>query len=113
MRAAFHLLVMICLLWCATGVAEPGQAHGGTGASHSATAGPILDQEAADHDVGDRDGAGDPGQAHHHHCPVAPDQPQSRVEAAWVAPRAPIFDGRTASLASLTRAPPLQPPSAA
>lgn len=105
MRAAIRLLTMLCLLWCGLHVAEPAAAHDVSGDTIVALAG------AAPADPCD---AGSERSAHagHHHCPIAPDQ---RLAATTGAPDftagAPVTSP-TAALASLTRAPPLQPPAA-
>ncbi|NJR80120.1 hypothetical protein [Sphingomonas corticis] len=101
MRAAFRLLVMACLVWCAMGVAEPVQAHGGAAVEHADAFSPAQSDPA--------DAA---GEAHHHHCPVAPDLPVARLSDPAVAAGDPPVAPRAVALASLTRAPPLPPPSA-
>lgn len=105
MRAALHLLVLACLLWCALGIAEPAQAHVELGEVAAAQ----VDQTnwPFDHASGEQ-AAGD-----HHHCPVAPHVPLASAPAQPVQHRTPVFAESFVALESLTRAPPLQPPALA
>ena len=102
MRAAFHLLVLVCLMWCALGIAEPAQAHVG---AEDAAVSAGQSSWSLDHE------SGEPAAGHHHHCPVAPDVPVGRAQAQAAKYRDPVFAPRFVALASLTRAPPLQPPA--
>ncbi|MFS0738210.1 hypothetical protein ABC347_14295 [Sphingomonas sp. 1P06PA] len=102
MRLALHLLTIACLLWCALGIAEPAAAQ-----DH-----PIAQIELNPVDALPDSGNPNPEPGHHQHCPVAPElrgaaTPLPALSAAMltVAPRQRV-------LASLTHAPPLQPPAA-
>ena len=107
MRAALQLILMAYVLWCALGIAEPAEASAFSyrqdlGAS-STPAPHAPDQR------GDEEG----GQAHHHHCPVAPDlAPGPSLEPVVIRASVPVRSPY-APLGSLTRAPPLQPPARA
>ena len=105
MRAAFHLLVLACLIWCALGISEPVQAYAGPGV---AAAGGVDPADPLLHDEDGEQAAG-----HHHHCPVAPDLPPGCAPSQAVKYRDPVFTPRFGALDSLTRAPPLQPPATA
>jgi hypothetical protein len=107
MRAALHLILILCVLWCALGVAEPAEASTPKDwETVAASSGPVDHGPVDDVvDVQDR--------AHHHHCPVAPDPaPDQFADPIGPSACAPM-QARPVALASLTRAPPLQPPSAA
>lgn len=105
MAAALRILTLICLMWCALGVGEPVAAHGDMSAQHQ-LAGAMHDSD----EPGDTPEAPEPGG--HHHCPVAPDLPPLG-DAVGVRPVAAApFADRCGPLASLSRAPPLQPPAA-
>src|SRR5262249_26454548 len=105
MRASLHLLLALMVVWCGLHLAGPVEASAGM--SH------------ADRSIG----AASPGHDHHdgaakvraprpHPCPAAP--------AVWAAapaepvelPAAILFAASATTLASLSPAPPLQPPSA-
>lgn len=105
MRAAFHLLVLLCLIWCALGISEPVEAYAGS---------PEVMAMAVDHaDLSLDHGDGEQAAGHHHHCPVAPDVLLGSAQPQKTRYRDPVFASRVSALASLTRAPPLQPPAAA
>ena len=105
MRLALRLVVMITLIWCGLHIAEPADAHPVSALQQADIAAP------ADH-MPDRDEA--PQQSAHasHHCPVAAD-PQAATGAA-PSPASPLrlFVPAAIPLPTLSRAPPLQPPSA-
>lgn len=105
MRTLLHLLTLVCLLWCALGIAEPASAHGHV-------AGQVDVPDSRSIDAPDADGDAVPDRAFHQQCPAAPDVPRGALPApariAAVSPTPP----RHETLTSLTRAPPLQPPSA-
>lgn len=106
MRRLLHMLLVVCVLWCGAHIAEPVQAHD-EAAHHALEAGPgHADEEAP----GEHEG----GAAHavQHHCPVAPDQAAAPPACAVDGARAAHFAAPVAALASLTRAPPLEPPAA-
>lgn len=111
MRAVLHLLTAMCLIWCALGVGEPVAAHGHAGAAEVAT-GNSHATNAAGHDGGPAgdDAAVDP--AHHHHCPMAPEQAGCMSVAPRLTMAVPLAVPCVASLSSRTRRPPLQPPAA-
>jgi hypothetical protein len=104
MRAALHLLVVACLIWCALGISEPAEAH----VDGSSTAISVDEANPSPVDAGD-EAAPD----HHHHCPVAPDIPVIDAQTPGAKYRDPVFPARAATLSSLSRAPPLQPPASA
>ena len=105
MRAALRLLTLVCLIWCALGVAEPEAAHADVPGQHQS------------YDAGSSDAAPDETDdstalAGHHHCPVAPilHVPAPTIPATLDA--VPLRPCTVAALVSLPRAPPLQPPAA-
>lgn len=103
MAFALRLVVMFTLIWCGLHIAEPAQAHGGPVAAHA-----LMD---AGHDGDERSQPGEPMHGGHHHCPVAAD-PAPHGDAATLTPApSPVFASGTATMRSLTRAPPLQPPA--
>ena len=106
MRRLLHMLLVACVLWCGAHVAEPVQAHD-EATHHALEAGPA---HADDEPSGKHEG----GAAHatQHHCPVAPDPAPAALPCAIGFDRAAHFSAPVAALASLTRAPPLEPPSA-
>lgn len=104
MRAAIRLLTMLCLLWCGLHIAEPAAAHDG----------PVVEHQAVDtNHPNPSDTTPEQGtHASHHHCPIAPDQAWADAAGAPHLVIAAPVAARTTALASLTRAPPLQPPAA-
>ena len=109
MRAAIRLLTLLCLLWCGVHVAEPAAAHGGPVAEHQAVdVGRIIPGDPRSSDGGLEQGT----HAAHHHCPIAPDQRLAGAPAVPNPAAATPVAPHAAALASLTRAPPLQPPAA-
>lgn len=104
MRAAIRLLTLLCLLWCGVHVAEPAAAHGGPVAEHQA----IDAGQPSPSDSVPEQGT----HAGHHHCPIAPDQRLAEAAAAPALGTTRPVAAATDALASLTRAPPLQPPAA-
>lgn len=106
MRRLLHMLLVVCVLWCGAHLAEPVQAHD-EGAHHALEVGPgHADSEPA--------GTHEGGAAHavQHHCPVAPDHEPAAQPCARDTGDAGHFAAPAAPLASLTRAPPLEPPAA-
>jgi hypothetical protein len=107
MRAALHLILVLCVVWCAAGIAEPTDASAPNAWENTVASNAPVHQTPID------DGVDVEDQAHHHHCPVAPapasDQSPEPIGKSASAP----MQARPTSLLSLTRAPPLQPPSAA
>jgi hypothetical protein len=101
MRLAMHLLLMVCLGWCGLHAAEPAQAHAAAAAANWTS---DCDRQG---DTQERS-----AHLHHHHCPVAADPCRDAGQAAPTLDAAPPFAAGTASLRSLTRAPPVEPPSA-
>lgn len=102
----FRLLLIACVLVCGAHVAEPVQAHD-EAAHHAFEAGPgHAGDEPAD--------AHENGAAHavQHHCPFAPDQAPAAVARALDPCGLEHFAAPAVALASLTRAPPLEPPAA-
>ena len=103
MRFAIRLLLTVCLIWCGLHLAEPAEAHAVPGGvSQLLDAGceePSGDSERASH-------------VHHHHCPVAGDPRAGSCDGHLRVAVAEPFAGQVAQLRSLSRAPPLQPPSA-
>ena len=106
MRRLLHMLLVACVLLCGAHVAEPVQAHD-EAVHHAREAGP-------GHARGEPAGTHEGGAAHaaQHHCPVAPDQRPAAVARVLEPGEAAHFAAPAAPLASLTRAPPLEPPSA-
>lgn len=106
MRRFLHLLLFVCVLWCGAHVAEPVQAHD-EATHHALEAGP-------GHEDGEAPGTHESGAAHavQHHCPVAPEQAQGAAACATERGDAAHFAAPVAPLASLTRAPPVEPPAA-
>ncbi len=106
MPRLFSLLLVVCVLWCGVHVAEPVQAH--DEAEHHAF------EAGASHADDEPDGTHQGGTAHaiQHHCPVAPDQAAATETCAVETAGAAHFTAPVAALASLTRAPPLEPPAA-
>lgn len=104
MRSAIRLLTMLCLLWCGLHIAEPAAAHGGPVAEHQAVDTAPTNPSDTTPEQGTHAG--------HHHCPVAPDQSLADGACATTLTAATPLAPRAAALASLTRAPPLQPPAA-
>lgn len=106
MRRLLHMLLVVCVLWCGAHVAEPVQAHD-EAAHHALEAGPA-------HDDGEAPGTHEGGAAHavQHHCPVAPDQAPGAAVCAVDSGGALHFAAPVAALASLSRAPPVEPPAA-
>jgi hypothetical protein len=105
-RRLFRLLLIACVLVCGAHLAEPVQAHD-EAAHHALEAGPgHAGDEPAD--------AHESGAAHavQHHCPVAPDQAFAARVCAADRGETTHFAAPAAALASLTRAPPLEPPAA-
>lgn len=103
-RSLLHMLLALAVLLCGLHIGEPAHAENGAG-EHAATHA-IADTGHADSNAPDQDEGAD-----HHHCPMAPaiaapdDLP---VFAAVI-----LLDTRPgASLRSLTRAPPIEPPAA-
>lgn len=105
MRAAFRLLTILCFAWCALGIAEPAAAHGEGVTAHAHS------QSAPDSDD-DSDSTGQVALDGHHHCPLAYDLTTGAIAMPASKPGAQIMKSKVVSLASLTHAPPLQPPSA-
>ncbi|RYY28291.1 MAG: hypothetical protein EOP62_03580 [Sphingomonadales bacterium] len=104
MRFTLRLLLTLSLIWCGLHIAEPAQAS----AAHADQSEVAKLLEA---DCGAE--RGEPAQhAHHHHCPVAGDPARDTSDlhrlSLTTAPFAPL----AATLHSLSRAPPLQPPLA-
>jgi hypothetical protein len=105
MGAALRLLTILALVFCALGIGETDAAHASApSAQASATA--VPDTPPAD------PGGAIPEAAHHHHCPLAPALPQARTAAHPASAASAPVASRIAALASLTRAPPLEPPAA-
>jgi hypothetical protein len=106
MRRLLHMLLVVCVLICGAHVAEPVQAHD-EAVHHARVAGP-------GHAEGEPAGTHEGGAAHavQHHCPVAPDQGAAAVACVVEPGKAMHFAAPAAPLASLTRAPPVEPPSA-
>jgi hypothetical protein len=108
MRRALHILMLVAVFLCGAHPGEPAQAHEDP-AQH------ILH---LDSHMPDEDGGTGPSDADHvihaghQHCPLAADD--RGAPFACEAPRAdvPLFAPPVAALASLTRAPPLEPPAA-
>jgi hypothetical protein len=101
-----RLLLVACVLLCGVHVAEPVQAHD-EATHHALEAGPAhADEEPA--------GTHEGGAAHavQHHCPVAPDHAPAVMPCAAQAASTAHFAAPVAALASLTRAPPVEPPAA-
>lgn len=106
MSRLFRLMLAVCVLWCGAHVAEPVQAHG-EAAHHALEAGTgHADEEPA--------GTLEGGAAHavQHHCPVAPDHASVAMPCVVEGGDAGHFASPVVPLASLTREPPLEPPSA-
>ena len=106
MRRLLHMLLVVCVLWCGAHIAEPVQAHD-EAAHHALEAGPgHADREPA--------GTHEGGAAHaiQHHCPVAPDQAPAATACAIENGQPAHFVAPAVPLASLTQAPPLEPPAA-
>jgi hypothetical protein len=106
MRRLLHMVLVVCVLLCGAHVAEPVQGHD-EAAHHALDAGPAhADREPA--------GTHEGGAAHavQHHCPVAPDPAPAATTCAPEVGEAAHFSMAVAVLASLTRAPPLEPPAA-
>ncbi|RYD88238.1 MAG: hypothetical protein EOP61_33955 [Sphingomonadales bacterium] len=104
MHVALRLLLALSLIWCGLHVAEPAQA----GAAHAdqSQVAKLLDADCGEE-------RGEPAShAHHHHCPVAPDPAREGGNLHRLALATAPFAQPTAALRSLSRAPPLQPPSA-
>lgn len=100
-----RLFTLISLIWCSLHIAEPAAAHGATPAEHAMfdAAGSDPVDDGADPDV--------PLHGGHHHCPMAPDQSAAAGRAFAGPVSSFVFAGKVIPLASLTRPPPLRPPS--
>lgn len=105
MSRLFRLLTILSLVWCALGVGEPAAAHDDTSAQHITIGAPHAGDTPVDLPPAPESGG-------HHHCPVAPDLPLVAAAPAIAPVAAMPVAGRSTALASLTRAPPLQPPAA-
>jgi len=106
MRRALHLLLMIAVFGCGLHIAEPVQAH--TERAHHQ-----LEQSSADHgEHGSDDGAANASHALHHHCPLGPDQKPAAIACAMMPSCLLPTPTLIADLASLSTAPPLEPPAA-
>lgn len=101
-----RLLLIACVLVCGAHVAEPVQAHD-EATHHALEAGPA-------HANGEPAGTHEGGAEHavQHHCPVAPDPAPATSACAIEAGEAAHFPVPVAALASLSQAPPLEPPAA-
>lgn len=106
MRGAFQLLLICCLIWCALGVTEPAHAYAG---SQEQGVSSVAHDDNSMADLSDDELSAN----HHHHCPVAPAIPWGSASRNPHLLPVPIFTARIAVLASLSRAPPLQPPATA
>jgi hypothetical protein len=106
MRRLLHMLLVVCVLLCGVHVAEPVQAHD-EAAHHALEAGP-------GHADGEPAGTHEGGAAHavQHHCPVAPEHVPTAMACAVKVDGAGHFPVPVAALASLSQAPPLEPPAA-
>ncbi|RYD65799.1 MAG: hypothetical protein EOP58_06760 [Sphingomonadales bacterium] len=104
MQFALRLFLTLSLIWCGLHVAEPAQA--GVAQADQSEVAKLLDADSGTE-------AGEPASdAHHHHCPVAPDPDHSGSDLPGLSLTNAPFTPPSAALRSLTRAPPLQPPSA-
>ena len=106
MRLAFHLVLIVTLLWCGLHLAEPAQAHGAAEQAHAWTGVAVADAD----DCSSPGGAA--GQEADHHCPMAPDLGVVPRVAGPMLPAVPATLIPTRALASRALAPPLQPPAA-
>ena len=106
MSRLLRLLLIVSVLWCGAHIAEPVQAH-------DAAAHRTLGAEPG-HVDGDPDDTrqGSAEHAIHHHCPVASGHAAAATSCAVESGGAGHFAAPAAELASLTRAPPLEPPAA-
>ena len=101
MRRALHILLVLSVLWCGLHL---------TGESGASAA--TLDHGLLAEDCGKEGDADSESAAHmgHHHCPLAPDQRIASLGA--IAPLGAVRGLlRIAALASLSQAPPLEPPA--
>lgn len=101
-RRILHLLLVFAVLLCGSQLAEPAEAAVDVGHAGQCLVG------AAD----DCDDAGKVPDAGHHHCPVAPDPAFPAIRAEFPLGEAIVPFLPVAVLHSLSRAPPLDPPTA-
>lgn len=108
MRRAIQILVLVAVFLCGAHPGEPAQAHED----------PAQHLLHLDSHMPDQDGGAGPSDADHvihaghQHCPLAADDRDAAHSCEAPPSDAPPFAPPIAPLASLTRAPPLQPPAA-
>ncbi|KRA84271.1 hypothetical protein [Altererythrobacter sp. Root672] len=108
MRRALHLLLLLAVLWCGIHVGEPAMAHDET-LHHQLAA---ADDSSRDAGGEKQDGVFDAAHVGHHHCPMAPACNDGAASSTGLTDGAPVFAAAVAPLASLSQAPPLEPPAA-
>lgn len=102
MRFLVCLLLAVTMAWCGLHIAEPADLHA------TPTVVASIDHPSS----GEHEAPGQPAHASHHHCPVAPDQQVAVGDVTRCQSRMQMFVTAPDRLASLSHAPPLQPPSA-
>jgi hypothetical protein len=108
MRRVLHLLLLMAVLWCGIHVGEPAMAHDQTLHHQFESAGDRGHDDAGE----TQDGALDVAHVGHHHCPMAPACDDASAAAIGIGDGAPLLAAIISPLASLSQAPPLEPPAA-
>lgn len=107
MPRLLNLLLIFSVLWCGLHLMEPaGTAPGLVDLAHSEAA--SVPGEC--HDGGG--GSGNVAHSSHHHCPSAPVQRLASGDDMTFSGETLFFAALTVPLASLSQAPPLEPPTA-
>src|SRR5690606_36119129 len=108
MGRVFHLLLILSVMWCGSHIGEPAEPPLPPAQLAYALDAHLLPSEADRSD----DASGHADGSDHHHCPVAPGMPAPPACSETQRMDALLFAQREPAMASLSRAPPVQPPSA-